>query len=326
MNIVQATSDYEKWLGRHTKLIPAELRRKHELMRDGAFPFLRGTFYRWAQVWPEVCQDFARAPRVLAVGDLHVENFGTWRDIEGRLIWGINDFDEAVVQAYTNDIIRLTASALLAAEDEVMAVRGPAGAEAILEGYLCGLGQGGRPLLLGEKRKWLWQIAHGEARIPAVFWDKLGALARLKAIPHDVRKAIEPLLPGQDIKLHFVHGIAGVGSLGRQRYVAIGDWGGGKVAREAKPMVPSAAAWAGKAKHEPGVLYQRILDRSVRCLDPFVRLEGGWLVRRLSPDCSRIELAQLPIRRDELRLLHCMGWETGGFRGLASMASREPTK
>jgi len=32
---------------------------------------------------------------VLAVGDLHVENFGTWRDAEGRLIWGVNDFDEA---------------------------------------------------------------------------------------------------------------------------------------------------------------------------------------------------------------------------------------
>ena len=32
----------------------------------------------------------------LSVGDLHVENFGTWRDSEGRLIWGINDFDEAL--------------------------------------------------------------------------------------------------------------------------------------------------------------------------------------------------------------------------------------
>jgi len=32
---------------------------------------------------------------VLAVGDLHVENFGTWRDAEGRLIWGVNDFDES---------------------------------------------------------------------------------------------------------------------------------------------------------------------------------------------------------------------------------------
>ena len=25
-----------------------------------------------------------RGPEVVAVGDIHVENFGTWRDLEGR--------------------------------------------------------------------------------------------------------------------------------------------------------------------------------------------------------------------------------------------------
>jgi len=48
----------------------------------------------------------------------------------------------------------------------------------------------------------------------------------------------------------------------------------------------------------------------VRCVDPFVHMEGKWIVRRLSPDCSRIELSALPIKRDEMRLLYCMGWET----------------
>jgi uncharacterized protein DUF2252 len=38
-------------------------------------------------------QEVARAPQVLAVGDLHVGCFGTWRDREGRLCWGIDDFD-----------------------------------------------------------------------------------------------------------------------------------------------------------------------------------------------------------------------------------------
>jgi hypothetical protein len=33
-------------------------------------------------------------------------------------------------------------------------------------------------------------------------------------------------------------------------------------------------------------------------------------VRRLAPDCSRIELSALPKVRDETRLLHAMGWET----------------
>jgi Uncharacterized protein conserved in bacteria (DUF2252) len=36
-------------------------------------------------------------------------------------------------------------------------------------------------------------------------------------------------------------------------------------------------------------------------------------VRRLAPDCSRIELASLPRERDEERLLHAMGWETANI-------------
>ena len=35
------------------------------------------------------------APKVLAVGDIHIENYGSWRDAEGRVVWGVNDFDEA---------------------------------------------------------------------------------------------------------------------------------------------------------------------------------------------------------------------------------------
>ena len=37
------------------------------------------------------------------------------------------------------------------------------------------------------------------------------------------------------------------------------------------------------------------------------------MVRRLSPHCCRIELSQLPEKRDELHLLHAMGWETANI-------------
>ncbi len=43
-------------------------------MRGDLFAFLRATFYRWAQIWPDVCDDLRRGPRVLAVGDLDVDN------------------------------------------------------------------------------------------------------------------------------------------------------------------------------------------------------------------------------------------------------------
>jgi Uncharacterized protein conserved in bacteria (DUF2252) len=323
MNIEQATRDYERWLARHTPLISSELRRKHDLMRESPFPFLRGTFYRWAQIWPEVCRDLARAPRVLAVGDLHVENFGTWRDIEGRLVWGINDFDEAVPQAYTNDLVRLTTSALLAAQEDVLAVGPTAATSAILEGYTDGLREEGHPLLLGEKRKRLWAMAQGEMRAPSVFWRRMDSFKKLKKVPPQVRRALQALLPGASIKLTFAHRVAGVGSLGRQRYLALGEWRGGRIAREAKAMAPSAAVWAGQANANTCVLYQRLLNRAVRCPDPFVHLEGGWLVRRLSPDCSRIELCDLPVSRDEVRLLYCMGWETANIHlGTVNARSR----
>ncbi len=73
-------------------------------MTKDVFSFLRATFYRWVVLFPQTCPELAAAPALLGVGDLHVENFGTWRDGEGRLIWGINDFDEACTLAYTSDL------------------------------------------------------------------------------------------------------------------------------------------------------------------------------------------------------------------------------
>ena len=77
MNIQKATRGYEHWLARYLDLIPADLERKHEEMAANAFPYFRATFYRWVQLWAERREPWVRAPKVLAVGDLHVENFGT---------------------------------------------------------------------------------------------------------------------------------------------------------------------------------------------------------------------------------------------------------
>src|SRR5260221_5879740 len=101
MNIVKATKQYEDWLRLRLRIVEPDLQFKHEQMAVALFPFFRATFYRWLQVWPEECEELGRVPHILSVGDLHVENFGTWRDTDGRLIWGVNDFDEACVYPYT---------------------------------------------------------------------------------------------------------------------------------------------------------------------------------------------------------------------------------
>jgi hypothetical protein len=57
--------------------------------------------------------------------------------------------------------------------------------------------------------------------------------------------------------------------------------------------------------------YSRIIARAVRVPDPFLQVHDGWVVRRLAPDCSRVELARLAGASDECKLLWMMGWETG---------------
>jgi len=126
-------------------------------------------------------------------------------------------------------------------------------------------------------------------------------------------EAIEHLLPAREIAYRVAHRIAGLGSLGRQRYVAIGEWHGGRIAREAKALVSSACYWANSNSGPPEILYQTIISHAVRCPDPFVQLRGRWIVRRLSPHCSRIELAVLRAPGAELRLLHAMGRETANI-------------
>ena len=314
MNIVKATKKYEDWLGLHIPIVGRDLRFKHEQMAAALFPFFRATFYRWLQVWPEVCADLDRAPHLLSVGDLHVENFGTWRDTDGRLVWGINDFDEACVFPYTMDLVRLATSALLATRDNRLAMKAKESAAAILAGYELGMKEGGRPFVLGENHEWLRVIAESKLRDPVTFWQKMDLLATAKGeIPESVREAIEHLLPERGMPYRLARRVAGLGSLGRTRLVAIAEWKGGRVAREAKALLASALHWLNPKRAPEEILYAAILRRAVRCPDPYVQMRGHWIVRRLSPDCSRIELETLGTCRGELRVLQSMGIEAANI-------------
>jgi uncharacterized protein (DUF2252 family) len=313
MNIVKATERFEEWLGRHTRLVKADLRLKHERMAEAVFPFLRATFYRWMQIWPEVCSELAEAPQVLTVGDLHVENFGTWRDIEGRLVWGINDFDEAAVLPYTIDLVRLATSAMLAIADGHLALKPKEACASILEGYKKSLAGHSGPFVLEEENSWLREIATGVLRDPVHFWRKIDSLPREGDVSVSAREALEHLMPERGLRYRTVRRVAGLGSLGHVRVVAIALCHGAKIAREAKALVPSSVYWAKGDEGPSEILYQAIISRAVRDPDPFVQLRGRWIVRRLSPHCSRIELSVLPSDRDERRLLSAMGCETGNI-------------
>ncbi|MFF0140406.1 DUF2252 domain-containing protein [Streptomyces sp. NPDC005227] len=96
---------------------PAAFRVKFRKMAASAFAFYRGTaglFYH------DLEQDKRGGPyldertsRVWIHGDLHAENFGTYMDAQGRLIFNVNDFDEAYVGPFTWDLKRFAASVAL---------------------------------------------------------------------------------------------------------------------------------------------------------------------------------------------------------------------
>ena len=320
--IVRATRDYEAWLASQVRLVRADLRAKHRLMAEDGFSFLCATFYRWAQLFPALCPKLASAPKVLGVGDLHVENYGTWRDAEGRLVWGINDFDEACPLPYTNDLVRLATSAWLAIEADHLALGRGGACTNILEGYAEGLEDGGRAVVLSERNRWLRDAVTSRLRDPVKFWQKLAAQHVVRDVPTDVRSLLKEVLPESALELCIVHRQSGLGSLGRPRFTALADWCGGKIAREAKALLPSAWLWAAGAAGDGRIYYDECVRRAVRAHDPFLHTHGAWILRRLSPHCSRVGLSQMPHWRDEQRLLRAMGYELAnvhvGTRGASA--------
>src|SRR5262244_2815642 len=188
-------------------------------MREEVFPFFRATFYRWIQVWPEICSELVAAPKVLSIGDLHVENFGTWRDAEGRLVWGMNDFDEAYPLPYTNDLVRLATSAMLARRERRMNVGRQGMCAAILEGYRAAIEKDGRPVVLAERNMWLGAIAVQQLRDPRQFWVNL---RHSNPAPPPIPSALlRRFLPPSTGKLLFLYKRKGAGSLGKRRCIVV---------------------------------------------------------------------------------------------------------
>lgn len=314
MKIFKATRKYEDRLRKELSVVEEDLVLKQEKLKEDRFTFLRGTFYRWIQLFPEICRKAADAPVVLSIGDLHAANFGTWRDAKGELVWGVNDFDEATLLPYTQDLIRLAASVELASEIENLKIGLEEACEAILNGYRESLESGGKPIILDDEHDWLRQIYIQNEKAAEKFWGKLDQLPDIDhEIPAEARTALEATFPAKGLEYRIKRRQAGVGSLGRPRYTALTEWQGERIARETKPLLPSAALWTEKKHKGAEIYYEEILARAVRGLDPIVKVYSGWVVRRLAPDCTRIELAELGPERDEAKMMYAMGWEMGNI-------------
>ncbi|RUM01270.1 DUF2252 family protein [Rhizobium chutanense] len=306
--ISQSVRNFESWLAGElgADLVEDDLREKHDKMRSDDFVFLRATYWRWCEIILDIRPELAGAPEVLAIGDTHLENFGTWRDAEGRLVWGVNDFDDAAVMPYALDLVRLAASAILARNGDGPSVRMIG--DVILAGYRRGL-ENPLPIILERDHKWLRKalmLPNSERR---QFWEKYETLTPGKTeAPVAYTKALADALPPGSGPFVAKPRSAGTGSLGRPRFVAYAEWRGGPVLREAKALLPSA--WS--LRHRPqctAIHAGEIAGGRMRSADPHYSVSGRILVRRLSPNSRKIEIDKHPEVLLSATMLELMGFE-----------------
>jgi uncharacterized protein (DUF2252 family) len=306
--IQKANAAYESWLREQLpgEVVDKDLDAKHEKMSEGPFTFLRATYWRWAETILAICPELSEAPQVLAVGDIHLENYGTWRDHDGRLIWGINDFDEAAVMPYPLDLVRLATSARLAqieADDHSVDV-----CSTILAGYRKGL-EAACPFVMDETNDWLRERLDVRDKKRRKFWDEIKE-AKASKPPEFYRLAIAATMPeaGIVIKKYYPNQ-AGTGSLGRPRWVGVADWHGGQVVREAKALVPSGWIRANNKKPSQHLHVQEISRGRYRAPDPWYSANDKLAVRRLSPNNRKINVDKEPEMLLDLPMLEAMGHE-----------------
>uniref|UniRef100_B8HPY2 DUF2252 domain-containing protein n=1 Tax=Cyanothece sp. (strain PCC 7425 / ATCC 29141) TaxID=395961 RepID=B8HPY2_CYAP4 len=217
------------------------VKRKYERMSADPFTFFRGTCHLF---YADLAKSglLREAPAVWICGDLHLENFGSYKGDNRLVYFDINDFDEAILAPCTFDIVRLLTSIELAfAQTE--GIDPQLLAETALEAYVEALSDGkarwverdtatGLVKLLLKREKELdrqsflderTEIEAGERRIK--IRDK-----KTRPLPQDRKQLIQTFLeshaaqqPNPDF-FKFIDAawrIAGTGSLGLERYMVL---------------------------------------------------------------------------------------------------------
>ena len=94
---------------------PERRQRKFARMRENPFAFFRGSAHLFYEDWPDR-SPLDDAPPAWICGDLHLENFGSYRGDNGLAYFDLNDFDEAVLAPPTWEVARFLTSVFVAAD------------------------------------------------------------------------------------------------------------------------------------------------------------------------------------------------------------------
>ncbi|GAB2979228.1 DUF2252 family protein [Nocardioides montaniterrae] len=297
-NVNDLTADYDQWLAGQIPVVTADVERKHAEMRADRFRFLRGSYYLWLARVVERALDVLGSATVPLVGDLHVENFGTWRDASQTRRWGVNDLDELATGPWLLDLVRLAASARIAPH---IALGDKAITETLLSAYV--EAKPGVAIELGGKRADHLGDLVPEFAGAKKFYKELQKGKPVTDVPPEVVAAATAVAePGW--KPEWFEHDAGTGSLGHVRRVGVGPAADGTVhAREAKQIGPGTAAWAhhldARLPTPDPALFAKV-TASLKGPAAAARV-ADWHIRDLAPDVVRIELSGL--RKSDARAL-----------------------
>jgi len=227
---------------------PELLSLKYQRMRQDAFAFFRGTCHLFYQDWPADASLNA-APAVWSCGDLHLENFGSYKGSDRLVYFDINDFDEAALAPCTWDLGRFLTSILVAAQ--TLAIEHEDAeilCQAALTTYTQTLAKGQAGMVNRETSAGLVrELLNGlRKRSRQDFLDarteKVDKQRRFKQLPEKLRPVspskreqitamIETWASRQENPMFFrlldiAYRIAGTGSLGLKRYVLLVEGNG----------------------------------------------------------------------------------------------------
>ncbi|OEZ99918.1 DUF2252 domain-containing protein [Duganella sp. HH101] len=305
---------------------PDLLRQKYRKMAQNAFLFLRGADHLFYDALPDHPL-FREAPLAWSCGDLHVENFGSYKGDNRQVYFDINDFDEAALAPASWDLVRLLASIQCGAE----ALRVTAGdavmlSRRCLDAYRAALAEGKprwveRETSVGLINELLCGL---QDRKRADFLDKRTTRKNgRRSLKLDGEKAL-PLLPGQrellaDFMPRFAatqdqpgfytmldaaRRIAGTGSLGLMRFVVLVEGKGSPDGnylldiKECKPsaLAPRLAAWKIAQPAWPDEASRVVaVQKRMQAVDhvflhPVTLDSRSWVLRGLQPSEDRVAL------------------------------------
>ena len=103
----------QKVLDFNSDRIPKMIQLKYEFMKENLFRFYRGTNHIFYEDLSGE-KGFPESPNAWICGDLHLENFGTYKSDNRQVYFDLNDFDEAILAPSLWEVVRMATSIFIA--------------------------------------------------------------------------------------------------------------------------------------------------------------------------------------------------------------------